>query len=109
MFGRQVTMQLKPNSTSELTRIADNEIIPILRKQKGFRDETTFIAPERSEAIANSFWDTKEDAEAYNRTGYPEVLKTLSNVIDGTPTVKTFEFANSTFHKTAVAATSKLA
>lgn len=104
MFGRQVTLKLKANSATELTRIADNEIIPILRKQKGFRDETTFIAPERSEAIASSFWDTKEDAEAYNRSVYPEVLKTLTNVIDGTPTVKTFEFANSTFHKTAAAA-----
>ena len=101
MFGRQVTMKLKPNSAPELTRIADNEIIPILRKQKGFRDETTFIAPERSEAVANSFWDTKEDAEAYNRTGYPEVLKTLSNVVEGTPTLATFELANSTFHKSA--------
>jgi len=99
MFGRQVTLKLKPNAVTDLTRIANDEIIPILRKQKGFRDETTFIAPERSEAIANSFWDTKEDAEAYNRTAYPEVLKTLANVIDGTPTVKTFEFANSTFHK----------
>ncbi len=101
MFGRQVTMKLKVNSAEELTRIADNEIIPILLKQKGFRDETTFIAPERLEAIANSFWDTKEDAETYNGSVYPEVLKTLSNVIEGTPTVKTFEFANSTFHKAA--------
>ena len=101
MFGRQVTLKLKANSATELTRIADDEIIPILRKQKGFRDETTFIAPERSEAIANSFWDTKADAEAYDRTAYSEVLKTLSNVIEGTPTVKTFEFANSTFHKVA--------
>ena len=103
MFGRQVTLKLKPNSATELTRIADDEIIPILRKQKGFRDETTFIAPERSEAIANSFWDTKADAEAYDHAAYAEVLKTLSNVIDGTPTVKTFEFANSTFHKAAAA------
>jgi len=103
MFGRQVTMKLKANSASELTRIADNEIIPILRKQKGFRDETTFIAPERLEAVANSFWDTKEDAEAYNRSAYPEVLKSLSSVLDGTPTVKTFELANSTFHKAAAA------
>ena len=101
MFGRQVTMKLKPNSTSELTRLADNEIIPILRKQKGFRDETTFVAPERLEAIANSFWDTKADAEAYGHTAYSEVLKTLSNVIDGTPTVKNFEFASSTFQQAA--------
>ncbi len=103
MFGRQVTLKLKANSATEFTRLTDNDIIPMLRKQKGFRDETTFIAPERSEAVANSFWDTKEDAEAYNRAGYPEVLKTLSSVLDGTPTVKTFELANSTFLKAAAA------
>ena len=99
MFGRQVTLKLKANSASELNRIAEAEILPILRKQKGFRDETTFISPERSEAIANSFWDTRADAEAYDHTAYAEVLKTLSNVIDGTPTVKNFEFANSTVHQ----------
>ena len=96
-------MKLKANSAAELTRMADNEIIPMLRKQKGFRDETTFIAPERLEAVANSFWDTKEDAEAYNRSSYTEVLQTLSSVLDGTPMVKTFEFANSTFHNAAAA------
>ena len=105
MFGRQITMKLKANSAKELTRINENEIIPMLRKHKGFRDETTFIAPERSEAIANSFWDSKEDADAYSRAGYAEVLKTLSNVLEGTPTIKTFEFANSTFHQTAAAKT----
>jgi hypothetical protein len=101
MFGRQVTFKLKTDSAAELTRIGDAEILPILRKQKGFRDETTLIAPERLEAIANSFWDTQADAEAYDRTAYADVLKTLSNVIDGTPTVKTFEFANSTFRQLA--------
>jgi hypothetical protein len=103
MFGRQITMKLKANSAKELTRINNNEILPILRKHKGFRDEATFIAPERLEAVANSFWDSKEDAEAYSRVGYPEVLKTLTNVLDGTPTIKTFEFVNSTFHQTAAA------
>jgi hypothetical protein len=101
MFGRQVTLKLKANSATELNRITADEILPILRKQKGFRDETTFIAPERSEAIVNSFWDTKADAEAYGSTGYPEVLKTLLNVIDGTPTVKNFEFASSTIQPVA--------
>src|SRR5438445_13832114 len=101
MFGRQITMKLKANSAKELTRINENEIIPMLRKQKGFRVETTFIARERSEAVANSFWDSKEDAEAYSRAGYPEVLKTLSIVIEGTPTIKTFEFDNSTLHQDA--------
>ena len=105
MFGRQVTLKLKGDSATELSRIAETEILPILRKQKGFRDETILIAPERSEAIANSFWETKADAEAYDHTAYAGVLETLTNVLDGTPTVKTFEFANSTFRPVA---TSKL-
>jgi heme-degrading monooxygenase HmoA len=101
MYTRHVTMKLKANSAAEFTRVIENEIIPLLRKQKGFRDEITFVAPERSEAVANSFWDTKEDVEAYNQAGYQEVLKTLSKVVEGTPKVETFEVANSTFHKIA--------
>jgi heme-degrading monooxygenase HmoA len=101
MFTRNVTMKLKASSAAEFTRVIENEIIPLLRKQKGFRDEITFVAPERAEAVANSFWDTKEDAEAYNRAGYQEALKTLSKVVEGTPKVETFEVANSTFHKIA--------
>ncbi len=104
MFTRHVTMKLKANSAAEFTSIIENEIIPLLRKQKGFRDEVTFIALERSEAVANSFWDTKEDAEAYNRAGYQEVLKTLSKAVEGTPEIETFEVANSTFHKIAAKA-----
>jgi heme-degrading monooxygenase HmoA len=101
MFTRHVTMKLKANSAAEFNRIIENEVLPLLRKQKGFRDEIIFIAPERSEAVANSFWDTKADAQAYNSTGYPELLKTLSTVVEGTPTVETFEVSNSTFHKIA--------
>lgn len=100
MFGREVTMRLKANAEAELARIAESDIIPILRRQKGFRDETIFIAAERREAIANSFWDTKEDAEAYSRTGYPEVLRVLANAIEGIPTVRTFNFASTTCNRT---------
>ena len=104
MFTRHVTMKIKANSAAELSRITENQIIPLLRKQKGFRDEVTFIAIERSEAVGNSFWDTKEDAEAYNRAGYPDVLKALSQLVVGTPIVETFEVSNSTFHKIAATA-----
>ena len=76
----------------------------MLRKQKGFKDEITLIAPERNDAVAISFWDRKEDAEAYNREKYPEVLKTLSKVVEGTPKVESFEVANSTSHQIAAKA-----
>jgi heme-degrading monooxygenase HmoA len=101
MYTRNVTMKLKANSAPEFARVIENEILPLLRKQQGFRDEITFVAPERSEAVAISFWETKENAEAYNRTGYSEILKTLAKVIEGTPKVETFELSNSTLHKLA--------
>lgn len=103
MFARQVTMKLKSDAVTEFNRIIDSQILPLLRQQKGFRDETILIAPERAEVIANSFWDSKEDAEAYSRSGYPEVLKVLTNVIEGTPTVKTFDFARLTVQQAAAA------
>jgi heme-degrading monooxygenase HmoA len=97
-------MKLKANSAPEFTRTLEKEILPLLRKQKGFKDEISFVAPERNEAVAISFWDKKESAEAYNREKYPEVLKALSKVVEGTPRVETFEVANSTSHQIAASA-----
>ena len=104
MFGRQVSMKLKDGDAApEFNRIIESEILPLLRKQKGFRGETILIAPERAEVIAHSFWDSKEDAESYTQGGYPEVLKVLTNLIDGTPTVKTFDVARLTVQQTTAA------
>ena len=105
MFTRHVIMELKPNATTEFPNVVESKILPLLRKQKGFRDEMTFVAPDRSEAIAISFWDTKEEAEAYNVTGYPEVLKTLAGMVEGTPRVGIAEVVTSTFQKLAAAKT----
>ena len=104
MFTRHLTMRLKPNVAPEFNRVIENEILPLLRKQPGFRDEITFIAPERSETLAISFWETKENCETYNQTGYPEVLKIVSKFLDGTPKVETFELLTSTLHKLAAKA-----
>lgn len=104
MYTRNVSIKLKANSAPEFTRTLEKEILPLLRKQKGFKDEISFVAPERNEAVAISFWDKKESAEAYNREKYPEVLKALSKVVEGTPRVETFEVANSTSHQIAASA-----
>jgi hypothetical protein len=101
MFARNVSMHLKPNSVAEFTRALDQEIIPLLRKQKGFQDEIAFVVPNGTEAFGISLWDLKESAEAYGRGTYPEVLKALAKVVEGTPQVQTYEVTNSTFHKVA--------
>ena len=101
MFARHVSMQLKPNTHAEFTQTIENEILPLLRKQHGFRDEIVFVAPDpERNLVAISLWDKKEDADAYHRGVYPEVLKALAKVVDGTPEVRDFEVAHSTLQET---------
>ena len=104
MFARTVSIHLKSNMLSDYNRTFEKDILPLLRKQKGFRDEITLSNPSSPDAIAISLWETRADADAYNTSTYPEVLKTLARMIDGTPKVQTFEAVTSTFHKVALAA-----
>ena len=83
MFARIVSMRLKPNTTAEFTQTIEKRILPILRKQKGFRDEITFIAPGGLEAVGISLWDSREQADAYNNGSYGEVLKELNKTRRG--------------------------
>ena len=104
MFARQVSMVLKADCTAQITRTIKNEVIPLLRKQKGFKDETTFVVPDGTEAIGITLWDHKEKAAAYYRTTYLQVLELLARVVEGTTEVKTLEVSNSTHHKIAARA-----
>lgn len=101
MYARNVTLRLKPNSGAEFTRMLESDVLPMLQKQNGFRDEITFLAQDGREAVAVSLWDGRESAETYARETYPTVLKSLAGVVKGTPRVETYEVSNSTFHKIA--------
>jgi hypothetical protein len=105
MYARRVSLHLKPNSRAEFTQKLESEIIPMLRKQKGFLDEITFVAPAGQDAFGVSLWDNKESAEAYNRGSYSDVTKILSKFVEGTAQVETYEVSNSTFHKVHATAT----
>jgi hypothetical protein len=105
MFARRVSFHLKPGRAAEFTQLLDKDVIPMLRKQKGFQDEIAFVAQGGAEAVGISMWDLKENAETYARSAYAGVLKTLEQVVEGTPRVKTYEVSNSTFHKIAARAT----
>jgi heme-degrading monooxygenase HmoA len=99
MFARNVAIHLRPNTLSEFTRTFEKEVLPILRKQTGFQDEIIFSTPGGMDVIAISLWDTKEHAEAYNTTAYPQVLKSLDKVLDGAPRVRVSDVISSTLHK----------
>ncbi len=101
MFARSVSIRLKPNSVAEFTRLIETEALPLLRKQKGFQDQITLVAPNGADAVAISLWHQKENADAYSRDAYAGLLKALGKVVEGTPQVHTYKVASSTAHKVA--------
>jgi hypothetical protein len=105
MYARRISLRLKPNSAAEFTQRLEKQVIPLLRKQKGFQDEITFVVPGGTDAFGVSLWDNKENADAYNRGPYADVAKILANLLEGTSQVETYQVSNSTFHKIAAAAT----
>ena len=94
-----LTFHLKCNMLSDYTRTFEKDILPLLRRQKGFKEELTMAGPGGVDVTAISLWENKTDADTYNTNAYPQVLKTLARFIDGTPKVQTFDVVTSTFQK----------
>jgi heme-degrading monooxygenase HmoA len=75
MFSRLVSMELKPNTHKEFASLFDDKVIPLLRKQKGFKDIMLLVVPGAPEVVAVSLWESKENAEAYSSSSYKEALE----------------------------------
>jgi hypothetical protein len=97
VFARKVAVLLQPNALPLFTRLMEAKILPWLRQQPGFLDWIILAAP-GGEVATISFWDQEGNAQAFNGSGYPEVLQVLEELLDGVPYVKTFEVVSSTLH-----------
>lgn len=91
-FAREIQFQIKAGKEQEFNTLFEKEVLPVLRKQNGFQSELTLVDTRGSHAI--SLWDDRKSADAYQTSAYPGVLAKLTNVIEGTPTVKTYETAS---------------
>ncbi|HMC30352.1 MAG TPA: antibiotic biosynthesis monooxygenase family protein [Candidatus Angelobacter sp.] len=102
MFTRVVEVTSKAGKARELTRTVNERVLPILKNQPGFLDEITLVSDEDpNRLLAISFWKSKEHAETYQREQYNKVTEIISNFLEGTPQVRTFEVEQSTVHKIA--------
>jgi steroid delta-isomerase-like uncharacterized protein len=96
MFARNVSIHLKPGKLTEFTRTFDKEVLSIMRRQAGFREELIFALPGEVDLVSISLWDNKEQADAYNAAGYPKVLQAVNAMLDGTPKVQNLNVISST-------------
>jgi len=99
MHARRVSIKLKPNSATQLTQKLEKEILPLLRKAKGFQDEILLVTGDGTRAFAISLWDKAESAENYTRDTYPKVLEIVGSLAEEAPKVRSYQVTSSTFHK----------
>lgn len=100
MFTRVVEITSKAGKARELCNTIDDKVLPILRRQAGFVDETTIVSDtEPNRVLALSFWNTREDAERYRHEQFDTVQKTVQHLLETAPVVRTFDVHSSTAHK----------
>ena len=94
-FTRNVQFAIKPGQSQTFTNVMEKEILPMMKKQDGFRGQLALVNEDR--AVGISCWDSEQHAETYRTNVYPKVLESLKTVIDGTPSVENFVLASNTF------------
>ena len=106
MFARKLSIRLRPDTLVEFTRVFEQEIVPLLRQQKGFKDEIVLAVAGSKDVLALSLWETQEDAEAYHRSTYKDVLKALASVVAGNPRVGAPAVLHTTLYESQAAVSS---
>ncbi len=95
IFARAVSIKLKPGCAAELTRILEQNVIPLFQLESDFLGLLAFIRPDGTEALSFSLWDQDKNAEA-NCPADLSTLTALASVIRGTPSVQVYTVSNST-------------
>lgn len=76
MWCRLTFVKIHPEKIEELRRIFDEEVVPVVKKQKG--NIEVFLAESAEvlgDGISFTSWETKQDADAYQASGtYKELV-----------------------------------
>jgi heme-degrading monooxygenase HmoA len=97
MLVHFLSARLKTNGTNEFARALREEVVPVLRRHKGFRAYDAFVIANGTEAAGISFWDKEEDVEAYLLRSAFQVIWALARVTEGVPLIQTYQISKDTF------------
>jgi heme-degrading monooxygenase HmoA len=74
MIARVVFLQAKPGKKEEGARLWDNEVAPLLQKQKGFYRAFRVEDPDSPEGLVVEFWESNEAEETWRKSKEREEL-----------------------------------
>ena len=88
--ARSVRFDIATDKNEEFHTIFRNDILPILKKQDGFRNELLMVDNEH--VLTISVWSNLDSARKYESATYPQIDKALRPVMSGKPTVETYRY-----------------
>jgi heme-degrading monooxygenase HmoA len=89
-IARSVRFDIATDKNEEFHTLFRNEVLPMLKKQDGFKNELLLVHDQH--VLAISVWNNADAAGKYESVTYPQVDKTLRPVMIGKPTVETFQY-----------------
>lgn len=89
-IARSVRFDIATDKNEEFHTLFRNEVLPILKKQTGFKDELLLVKDQH--VLAISVWNDMDSAVKYESATYPQLDKTLRPVMSGKATVETFKY-----------------
>jgi heme-degrading monooxygenase HmoA len=89
MFTRTIEVNLKHDTKPAFFKKFKAEVLPILKKTPGFFDVVVLEnETETNKIFTISFWETKKNAEYYEKEWYPKVKAIIDTFFVTPPVVK---------------------
>jgi hypothetical protein len=90
MQAMVVDLRISPLDTRELVRVYRDEVVPLARKQKGFRSAWLLTDPDTGVGISITLWDT--DGQVGEIEGfYDEKVDKFATLLTETPVRKHYD------------------
>ena len=88
--ARSVRFDIATDKNEEFHKLFKTEVLPLLKKQDGFKDELLLVQDQH--VLAISVWNTVDSARKYETATYPQVDKVLRPIMTGRPTIETYQY-----------------
>jgi heme-degrading monooxygenase HmoA len=89
MEARVVDLRILPTEAREVVRIFRDSVLPVARRQQGFKGALLLTDDETGVGISISLWETEEDREEGEANGfYQQQIRKFSDLLTETPVRK---------------------
>ena len=93
MYARVTFSQVSPDKADEAISIMENEVLPLMRGQKGFKNYIAFYDRFTGKSFTATVWETEADREASGQMSdyYREAIAKIAPLFLTAPVVENYE------------------